>query len=137
MTLEKIEALLRMAANRGLAALDYAEGGTRLSVSFAAPGGPAAAEDAGIPLNGAAKPRPAAPSACIPAPGVGFFRACHPAGGTLPAEGEQVAAGTVVAFLQAGPVLQPVVAGSAGTLGARLVVEGAGVGFGTPLFALS
>lgn len=137
MTLEKIEALLGMAAGRGLAVLDYAEGGARLSVSFAAPGRPAAAQGSGSPADRAAKPLAALPAACVSAPGVGFFRARHPAGGSLPAEGDQVAAGTVVAFIQAGPVLEAVVAGQAGRLGARLVAEGAGVGFGTPLFDIS
>lgn len=132
MTFERIEALLRAAEGRGLAALEFAEDGAALRVVFRQnfPGAAQAPEAARGPRREAAPPG-------IVAPCVGFLRLRHPASAAMPVPGEAISAGSIVAFVQAGPLLHPVAATRAGVLGPALVADGAPVGYGMPLFALS
>ncbi len=130
--LEKVEALLRAAESRGFRLLEYAEGSLQLRVAFETNvnGEAEAGESAKAPAPAANS----ADAASIASPGVGFLRSSHPAGTKFPCEGDAVGPGTVVALIQAGPLLQPVTASRAGHLGKQLVAEGSGVGFGTALF---
>lgn len=139
MTFEKIEALVRAAEGRGLAKLELDADGARLVVTFDSAEDGGIAEDAGEPESAAqtasrSSSKPHHTPSAVVSPGVGFFRTTHPAGASLPLIGDVVATGTVLAFIQAGPVLLPVIAARNGLLGKALVAEGTGVGYGLPLF---
>ncbi len=124
MTLEEIEACIRLIERHGVSEFSLSRDGEMLTLRQSA----------------APPPRPAATlarsaSATIQAPAVGVFRAAHPADGERWAAGTQaVQPGEIVAFLQVGPCLRPVAAVDAGVLGASLVADGALVGFGADLF---
>lgn len=74
--------------------------------------------------------------ACLRATGIGRFRLNHPARPAHPEFPRRVTGGTVVAFLQSGPLLRAVTAERDCTLGPPLVGDGAVIGYGTALFAL-
>lgn len=134
MTFERIEALLRAARGSGLALLEYGEGDAALRVVFAPTPTDARQAPATVaPERTGAQAEPPG----INSPAVGFLRLRHPVGPALPAPGDAVAEGSVVAFVQAGPLLHPVAAPRAGVLGPPLAAEGAPLGCGTPLFQLS
>lgn len=142
MTFERIEALLRAAAGRGFAALEFSEGNAALRVVFgqASTGvgqGPEVPTARTEPSAGATPARRDAEPHAIIAPCVGFLRLRHPSGSALPTPGDAVSAGSLVGFVQAGPLLHPVAAPRAGVLGPALAADGAGVGYGAPLFSLS
>ncbi|MDT7950470.1 MAG: hypothetical protein RQ966_03100 [Acetobacteraceae bacterium] len=119
MTLEEIEACIRIVERNGVPEFTLSEGGATLI------------------LRTAASQPAAAPTGTIRASAAGVLRLAHGTEGAPPvAAGAPVRPGTVVAFLQVGPCLRPVQATEAGTLGAPLQSDGALVGFGTPLFDL-
>jgi biotin carboxyl carrier protein len=132
MTAEQIEALVRAAEGRGLAALEFAAESFKLSVVFEREQEPGNAPSVQAPRAVPLLP----PQTAIVSPGVGLFRLRHPVGGAVPKRGDRLAAGATVAFVQAGPLLQPVTAPREGTLGVSHVDDGVGVGYGTPLFEL-
>ena len=82
---------------------------------------------AGAPIEPAGAPT-------VQARAIGRLRLAHPGGTDIPDTPRPVAEGEIVAFLQAGPGLRPVVAEQAGTIGSPLQPEGALVGYGTPIF---
>lgn len=77
---------------------------------------------------------PAEPPPFLQARGTGVFLPAHPCGDApLVQPGQQVRAGEVVALLRVGPLLQPVTAPAAGTIGGCLAAPGSTVGYGTPV----
>ncbi len=76
----------------------------------------------------------AASADVITAPGVGQFLLRHPLQDSpLASAGTRVVAGQVIALLQVGPLLRPVLAPAAGVAGAPLAAEASLVGYGTAL----
>jgi biotin carboxyl carrier protein len=74
----------------------------------------------------------------VVAPCAGILLDRHPTGDRRLAQpGERVGAGDLVALLQIGLVLAPVVAPFAGTITSRCVAAGAPVGFGTRLLEIT
>lgn len=133
MTPEDIQRLSLAAHRAGIAELDVTADGisVRLRLSRTE-----ASDAADLPL---AAPAAAAPQfRSVVAPAVGIFRARHPITSRAPvAEGQAVAKGQIVAFLQVGSALRPVMAPAEGVLGSPMAADGAVVGYGTQLFALS
>lgn len=124
MTLEEIEACIRLMERHGVAKFSLSRDGETLTLRRAAT----------LPPRSAATPEPSA-SVTIRAPAAGVFRTAHPADGERRvAETHAVQPGEIIAFLQIGPCLRPVAAAGAGVLGAALVADGALVGFGAGLF---
>jgi acetyl-CoA carboxylase biotin carboxyl carrier protein len=79
---------------------------------------------------------PASPLA-VTAQVAGIFLTRHPAGGgKFPAQGDHVQAGELLALLQIGLVLTPVLAPVNGTLGRCLQASGTQVGYGARLIEL-
>jgi biotin carboxyl carrier protein len=76
----------------------------------------------------------AAGSPAIEATACGLFQPGHPARDAGPATGTRVEAGEIVGVIALGPLLQPVVAPAAGTLGRLLCAPGQRVDWGTALF---
>jgi biotin carboxyl carrier protein len=70
----------------------------------------------------------------IKAMACGLFRPGHPARDGGPAAGAKVEAGEIVGVIALGPLLQPVVAPAAGTLGRLLCAPAQRVDWGTALF---
>lgn len=123
MTLEEIEACIRMVERNGVPEFTLSTGGATLVLRA----------EAAVPVAATA----AGPTATIRAGAAGVFRLAHAAEGEpLVAQGAPVRPGTVVAFVQVGPCLRPVRATQGGALGAPLQADGALVGFGTALFEL-
>ena len=138
MTFERIEALVRAAEGRGMAELEFSTRDATLAVRFETPHGSAGdrhVPDA-APAALSSETKSAGDPATIISPGVGVFRLAHPFGAQLPSSGGSVATGAVVAFVQAGPLLLPVIAARDGVLGQALVSEGTKVDYGMPLFDL-
>ena len=122
MTFEEIEAVVRRLDGRGIASADIRIGSARLTLRFAAE----------------AKPEPAPvepPPALAVAPSPGRFRSIHPLE-TAPrfAEGDRIAKGETIAYVEANGLLLAVVAAGDLTLGRALVQDGDAVGWGTPLY---
>lgn len=116
--------LARRLAAAGIAELEVRAGPDRWRLVVEAAPPPAVAM--------AARP----PEAFALAAGIGRLRLAHPRGGRPAAEGDAVRRGQVVAWLQAGPLLQPVLAGDDGRLGPPLLAEDALVGHGDRVFAV-
>jgi acetyl-CoA carboxylase biotin carboxyl carrier protein len=73
----------------------------------------------------------------VKAPHAGVLLTTHPLRSTsLVRSGDQVKKGQVIALLQAGPLLQSIVAPCTGTVLSMPAPEGALVGYGTTLFVL-
>lgn len=124
MTLEEIEACIRLMERHGVPEFSLSRDGDTLTLHRAA----------ALPPRPAAAPK-LSTSTTIRAPAAGVFRGAHPADGERRiAENRAVQPGEIVAFLQVGPCLRPVAAAGAGALGAALVADGALVGFGAGLF---
>jgi len=128
MTLDEIEAWMRRMQEAGLSELEFEAGDQRLFLR-AHSSGPA--HPPSVPTQAGAESVP------IRAPQFGLFRATHPQRDAPNAsEGDSVSEGSIVAYVEAGAVLHPVVAERAGVLGACLVEDGALVGYAQPLFKL-
>jgi len=79
---------------------------------------------------------PAGPVA-VTAPMAGIFLTRHPAGGgKFPVQGDRVQAGELLALLQTGLLLTPVLAPVSGTLGRCLQASGTQAGYGAHLFEI-
>ncbi len=70
----------------------------------------------------------------VKATACGVFRPGHSARETRPGTGTKVEAGEIVGVIAVGPLLQPVVAPAAGTLGRLLCTPGQRVDYGAELF---
>lgn len=125
-TPDDVARIAAAAERAGVAALDLVLGACRLSLRW---DGPAA-----LPPPA---PEPDMRPAPIRAPAAGVFRPLHPALPPGSAAPRPVSAGAVVAFLQVGACLRPVLAAAAGMPGPALVRDGDLVGYGTPLFGTS
>ncbi|ARE40714.1 Biotin carboxyl carrier protein of acetyl-CoA carboxylase [Rhodovulum sp. P5] len=127
MTLDEIEHLMRLVRQQGLSELVHQGRDTRIALRAAT---------SAAPIADPAPPQPEA-AQVVRASHFGLFRAVHP-GRTEPEAtiGQQVTAGQILAFIEAGRLLHPVVAETPGTLGECLVADGALVGYGAPVFAL-
>lgn len=77
-------------------------------------------------------------STIVKAESMGYFRATHP-DGLFPARevGATVDRAQILAFLQVGLLLLPVIASQPGRLARILAVDNSLVGYGTPLFEIS
>ncbi|MBO1325775.1 acetyl-CoA carboxylase biotin carboxyl carrier protein subunit [Acetobacter sp. TBRC 12305] len=116
----------------GMALLDYDDGQTRLLLRLAPE--PGAQNAVSAPL-----PPPAQPaSAAVPSPDLGVFHATHPpASGKGMAVGDKVSAGQIMAFVEVGPIVLPVVAPAGGQIGTINAVEGQSVGYHEVLFEIA
>ncbi len=122
---EDIEVLTALLERHGIAEFDYEDEKGSLSLSLG---------------NSKAAVQAPAPSASGPgiirAPFAGVFLCAHPASTDgEPALPLTVRQGDIVAFLKAGPMLRPVVAGRDCTLVRKLAAEKTLVGYGEPLFS--
>ncbi len=116
MTFEEIEAIVQSVDGRGIDAVEITVGTAHLKLRFGAD-------------------RPSNTVAEIVAPAPGRFRQTHPLDDAPHlAEGDDIRAGDIVAFVEANGVLKPVVATADGTLGKALLSDGTAVGWGTPLY---
>lgn len=122
MTPDQIEAWARRLSELGLAELSVTEGDSRLTLRRAS--GPVAA-----------KAPPAAPETCVvSAPYFGHLHLRHPQRQVPEApSGAAVTEGKIVAYVEVGGQLHPVVADRAGRLARWLVEDGALVGYGAAL----
>lgn len=139
LTVERIAALAEAAQGRGLALLEFEEGGACLRIRF----GRAGEAEPVVPLAPPASTPPGAPhpaagaSGAVRSPGVGSFLRKHPLGGAAPLEpGALVEKGALLGFVSSAGALLPVRAPRAGRLGPALVADGAATAFGAALFAL-
>jgi acetyl-CoA carboxylase biotin carboxyl carrier protein len=131
MTVEEIERLAAMCAAAGIGEIEVAEAGFALRLRMASA---AAAPAASMPETSNVE----SASKGVRSPGVGVFRLAHPATGRPVAEpGQAVRKGDIIGVLQVGPLLKAVIAPADGVLGAALAEDGAIVGYGTPLYALT
>jgi len=122
MTFEEIEAIVRRLDGRGIAAADIRTATARLKLRFA---------ESEVPEPIPDEP----PPALVVAPSPGRFRPVHPlTGAPRFSEGDRVAKGETIAFVEANGLLLPVVAGADLTLGPALAKDGDAVGWGTPLY---
>lgn len=118
----------------GGAQLRLRRGSTRRPVS--APTGAHAAEGLGSPHD--SRQDDAGGVTDILSPATGRFARLHPLAEPPNQDGDMVcSAGTLVGFLQIGPLLSGVGAPSKGTVVAQLVADGTIVGFGTPLLSFA
>lgn len=125
--LDAIKRLVRRCEAASLAMIEIEAGGAKLRLVM----DNGARAGAAVPASGLA----ASPDA-VRSPSVGRLRLAHPHGGfPVPAPGDAVAAGDVVAFVEAGGLLTPVLAPRSGRLGMPLEADGAAVDYDRPLFA--
>ena len=130
LTAPDIERLVRgLDASGSIAAIEVEGPGLRLRIALdPSPEAPAQPEPA--PVAGTA-------ATIARSPAVGRLRLRHPAGeAPFCPPGATVEAGAILAFVEAGGLLQPVVAPRAGRLGPALEADGAAVDYGRPLFAI-
>ncbi|WP_370678100.1 hypothetical protein [Pleomorphomonas sp. PLEO] len=122
MTFEEIEAVVRRLDGQGLATVNIRSGTAHLRLRFAT-------EEASVPVL--AEPPPTFATASSP----GRFRSAHPLEGAPRfSEGDQIAKGETIAFVEANGLLLPVIAAADLTLGRALAKDGDTVGWGTPLY---
>ncbi len=132
MTPEEIGRLAEAARRAGVGELDLSGPGTSLRLRIEPEIGTA---PLAVP---APVPRQRAEPRGVRSPGVGLFHHRHPLTGRASVEpGQRVAADQIIGFLDVGACLRPVTAPEAGTLGAPVHGDGALVGYGTLLYALT
>ena len=120
--IETLQALMR---RHGIAEVLYEDAKGRVLL----PVGRSAASPSQEPASRASRPK-------IQAPHAGLFRSRHPLDDTpAAATPRPVRKGDIVAYLQVGALLRPVVAPQDGRIGPPLVAEGAVTGYCSPLFA--
>lgn len=127
---DRVRALSAMLENTsiGLLELTTSEETIRLRRDGADAPGPLPQAPVGPPTA------PAQPPGLVAAPCPGVFRTAHPAqAGSLAQVGRHVAAGEAIGLVQVGRLLVHVVAPTGGVVGEVLAVDGAVVGYGTPL----
>lgn len=122
MTFDEIEAIVRRLDGEGIATADIRVGAARLKLRF-------------IGEERPEPPQTDPPPALATAPSPGRFRPRHPLEyAPRFAEGDRVAKGETIAYVEANGVLLPVVAAADLTLGRALVNDGEAVAWGTPLY---
>jgi acetyl-CoA carboxylase biotin carboxyl carrier protein len=112
------------AADCGLAEITLSAAGVSVTMMLTRATSPAAAAPVGR--------KPASAGIVVAAASPGLFRSL--ADRADPEPGPAVREGDLVACLECGPLLLPVIASRSGRLGPALQREGALVGFGTPLY---
>ncbi len=139
MTIDTIERLLPRLERTDVTAFELSDGASRLTLRFAPkslarqPGRDPASAPPEVPAQGPTSERRA-----LRASAIGLFHLDHPA---ATSRGDDryprvVRSGEIVAFLEAGSCLRPVVVGEDCTIGGPLPTPGSLVGYGTPLFPL-
>lgn len=131
MTIDDIERLLLRLEGTDITDFEIEDATSRLKLRLA-PGVRAGQASTPAPND----PEPAAPTHAIEARALGRLRLRHP---DAAPEAEDpypktVVTGDIVAFLEAGALLRPVVADADGLIGPPLEQDGSLVGYGTPLF---
>lgn len=134
MTADEIEQLIRRLEAAGVTTFSFSDATFSLNLRFAA--GPALPGLCAEPKTAGATP--AADPPVIRASAIGLLRLHHPAAAPRDEQPgpRRVAAGEIVAFLEAGGCLRPVVAEADGRIGAPLRPDGSLVGYGTALFPI-
>jgi acetyl-CoA carboxylase biotin carboxyl carrier protein len=129
MTTSEIAQLARIMAERGVVRVGIDTRGERYVLVVAC----ATTADAAREVH-AGPPKGAFATATVP----GRFRAAHPVRRAHEvASGAAVKAGQILGFLEAGDLVLPILAPQDGTVGETLALDGALVGYGTPLMRLS
>ena len=130
MTFEDIERLVRRLDASNVTAFEASDGAAALTLRFS--------PEPAAPRRADAPPAADAPEAeAVRARAIGVLRLHHPCGaGVAQTYPRRARAGEILAFLEAGSCLRPVVMERDGTVGAPLHADGAVVGYGTPLFPL-
>ena len=134
MTIEEIERLLRRLERTDITEVEIADETCSLKLRLA---------------SGSGMPRPAATMTAagptqpgevraLRAGAIGLLRLRHPDAASDDGTGfpRAVAAGDIVAYLEAGPCLRPVTADVDCTIGPPFEEDGSLVGYGTPLFPI-
>ncbi|NBA94872.1 acetyl-CoA carboxylase biotin carboxyl carrier protein subunit [Pseudomonas sp. R5(2019)] len=125
MTPDFIEQVVQMLNKRALRAFEFEQAGACLRLM---PGGQALTAPVALAV---------APPPTLNATGLGHLRLTHPQRREpCVTAGTSVTAGQVLAFLQTGTLLQPVLAEQAGVIARVLASEGELIGFAQPLFEL-
>lgn len=126
---EDILVLSQAMRRAGVHALEVDAPGQRLRLRF---------EASDLAPSPSVETMAAEPRTLVMAEAVGYFRATHPDGlFTVPKVGAAVDRGRILAFLQVGLLLLPVIASRPGRLARILAVDESLVGYGTPLFEIS
>ncbi|MBI3911714.1 MAG: biotin/lipoyl-binding protein [Armatimonadetes bacterium] len=130
MDLERIEAIIRLAAEAGLAELAIETENWRISLKTA---GPPALAPGALEGSGAVIEKPAPAPATVRARMVGIFRDTSP-----PAQvGDRVAAGQTLGHIESMRILNPITAEVAGVVEEVLVEDGDPVEYGQELLVLT
>ena len=141
---DKVEQILAMMKEFGVAELELEDGDHRLAVRMqgaavvAAPQPVAAVQQAAAPA--AAPPAPAAPPAgeVVKSPMVGtFYRSPKPGAAPFAKVGDSVAVGATLCIIEAMKLMNEIESDVAGTIAEVLVEDGQPVQFGQPLFRVS
>ncbi|MXN17783.1 biotin/lipoyl-binding protein [Pseudooceanicola sp. GBMRC 2024] len=131
--MDRLEAMMRLVNETGIARLDITEGDTRIRLTGASPAAAAAAVVAAPASEPEAAPSDVAVAAILSGT---VYLAPAPDADPFVAPGDRVEAGQTVALVEAMKTLTPVTAPRAGTIARRLVEDGQPVEAGQPLFAL-
>lgn len=139
MTPQSIESLIEALEAGTATELKFDVGGARLRLRRDTMRKPVSATTGADRAEGlGAQQDDARGAAAILSPATGRFARLHPLAEATHQDGDKVCpAGTLVGFLQIGPLLSGVAAPSNGTVVAQLVADGTTVGFGTPLLSFA
>jgi acetyl-CoA carboxylase biotin carboxyl carrier protein len=141
MELERIEALIGLMRDYGLAELELEESGDRLALRMptavvTAAVGAAVVAPSAAPIAGA-PPAAVVEGKVVKAPMVAtFYRAAKPGAPPFVEIGDKVAAGQVVCILEAMKMMNEIEADAGGTVAEILVENGQPVQFGQPLIRI-
>ena len=136
MTIEEIERLIRRLEQSDITQLDVSDDSSSLTLRLAPSRAVHRPREPG-PAEGPA-PDGLPEGRVLRAAAIGRLRLRHPEAAADAEAGfpRAVSCGDIVAFLEAGGCLRPVLAEADCTIGAPLLAEGSLVGYGTPVFAL-
>ena len=133
MTIDEIARLIRRLEQSGITELEVSDGLSSLKLRL----GPVEAPPRAPGLL-AVEARGSGGGRSLRAASIGRLRLSHPEAAPDPPPGfpRSVASGAIVAFLEAGGCLRPILADADCTIGAPLLAEGSLVGYGMPVFPL-